>query len=295
MQKSQKLKRINKDVKLKHGKKSQGLFAQTNSEENQSLKELILSEEDEVKLNCLCQKESTSSKKTKRRKKDLDKGARKTKFEEFLKLDVPNSSISAEEDLELEKKLAKKLKVKNGKIRGEDDALNVLFEGIPSVFHSSVEEEDNSKAEEQPAKKKRKKQKSLEQELEGESEGDLEVEMPKSEETNGADVALEEVPTKIGSRKRKKKKLSEQAQDNVVSETAGAVSNPVETQDAEVALVESTAREPTLESSVRYVPPHLRSRAGNESEEHTQIRRRVRGMKIEVLGEFWSLYLEIET
>ncbi|XP_031258609.1 nucleolar MIF4G domain-containing protein 1-like [Pistacia vera] len=296
-QKSQKLKRTNEDVKLKHGKKSKGSYTQIKSEENQSLTELILSEEDEVKLNSVGQNESTSSK-TEKRKKDISKRARKTKFEEFLQLDVPKASISAEEDLELERKLAKRLKVKNGKMRGEDDGLNVLFEGVPSVFDSSGEEEEIPNAEEQPAKKKPKKRKSLEQGLEGENGGDL---MPKSEETNGADVGLEEVPATVASRKRRKKKLSEQAQDNVVSDTADTVSNPQETHDAEVALVESTARAPALESSVKYVPPHLRSRAGNESEEHSQIRRRVRGLlnrlsesNVEsITGEMSTIFLSV--
>ncbi|KAJ0014771.1 hypothetical protein Pint_20049 [Pistacia integerrima] len=296
-QKSQKLKRTNEDVKLKHGKKSKGSYTQIKSEENQSLTELILSEKDEVKLNSVGQNESTSSK-TEKRKKDISKRARKTKFEEFLQLDVPKASISAEEDLELERKLAKKLKVKNGKMRGEDDGLNVLFEGVPSVFDSSGEEEEIPNAEEQPAKKKPKKRKSLEQGLEGENGGDL---MPKSEETNGADVGLEEVPATVASRKRRKKKLSEQAQDNVVSDTADTVSNPLETHDAEVALVESTARAPALESSVKYVPPHLRSRAGNESEEHSQIRRRVRGLlnrlsesNVEsITGEMSTIFLSV--
>ncbi|KAL6575184.1 hypothetical protein OROMI_012469 [Orobanche minor] len=43
-------------------------------------------------------------------------------------------------DLALERKLAKKLKVKAGKVQGEDDDINMLLEGIPSTFDSLEEE-----------------------------------------------------------------------------------------------------------------------------------------------------------
>lgn len=65
---------------------------------------MIFSKEDEVKLNCLRQNESISSE-NQRNDEGLNKGARKTEFEEFLKLEVSKTSLSAEEDLELERKL----------------------------------------------------------------------------------------------------------------------------------------------------------------------------------------------
>ncbi|KAL5770276.1 hypothetical protein ACOSP7_014430 [Xanthoceras sorbifolium] len=210
-------------------------------------------------------------------KKNLNKRAQKTKFEEFLEMDMPKADKSAEEDLKLERKLAKKLKVKNGKLRGDDDGLNILFEGIPSVLDLLVEGEEIPVAKELPVKKKGKKQKSLEQELEGEIEGDLEVGPPDSEEINGAELALKEVPSNAPSHKRqRKRKLSQQGQeDNVIGKKVVGVSNLLETHDAEVEIVETPA---AVESRVKYVAPHLRFRAGNESEEHTQIRRRVRGL-----------------
>ncbi|KAK3198143.1 hypothetical protein Dsin_021558 [Dipteronia sinensis] len=185
-------------------------------------------------------------------KKYLNKRIRKTKFEEFLEIDMPKADISAYEDLKLERKLAKKLKIKNRKLRGDDDGLNMLFEGISSVLDSLDEGE-------LPDKKKC---------------------MPDSEETNGLELALEEVPAKAPSRKKqRKRKLSEQAQeDNFISDTADGVSNPLETDDAEVKLVETPAKSSIVVSGVKYVAPHLRFRAGIESEEHTQIRRRVRGL-----------------
>lgn len=273
MQKSQKLKKSLGDVKSKYVNNSKDSFTQTDLGENESLKKSNLSKEADVK--------STSSKMGKG-KKDLSKRTRKTKFEEFLEIDRSSAGISAEEDLELERKLAKKLKVKSGKVKGEDDGINMLFKGISSVFDSL--EVEVSDAEELPIKKKHKKQKLLGQGLDGEVEGDLEVGEPKSEEKNGAEVSLEEVSAKGPSRKkRRKRELSEQGkEDNVVGETAIGVSNPVESHDAQVATVENPDRKPTFQSTVKYVAPHLRSRAGNVAEEHTQIRRRIRGMIIEL-------------
>nr|POF18964.1 hypothetical protein CFP56_26401 [Quercus suber] len=50
-----------------------------------------------------------------------------TKFEEYLEMGMHNSTVlSTEEDLEMELKLAKKLNVKAGKLRGEDDRIKFL-------------------------------------------------------------------------------------------------------------------------------------------------------------------------
>lgn len=61
---------------------------------------------------------------------------RKTKFEEYLEADILSDRNLAEADLTLERKLAKKLKVKEGNLQG-DDEINMLFDGIPSVIDSS--------------------------------------------------------------------------------------------------------------------------------------------------------------
>lgn len=146
------------DVKSKRANKLKGSSPQMDSGLNQSSEELILSEKDEVKLNSFEKDELTSYKAVQRRKA---KRAQKTKFEEFLEIDRPNAIISAEEDLELERKLAKKLKVKKGKLRREDDGLDLLINGIPSVLDSLEEEEEVPDAKELCLKKKRKKQKVL--------------------------------------------------------------------------------------------------------------------------------------
>lgn len=70
---------------------------------------------------------------------------KKTKFEEFLENDIDSVKNSAEADLALERKLAKKLKAKAGKLGGDDDEINILLEGLPSVFDSEGEPEEKAK------------------------------------------------------------------------------------------------------------------------------------------------------
>ncbi|THF94372.1 hypothetical protein TEA_014828 [Camellia sinensis var. sinensis] len=115
---------------------------------------------------------------------------KKTKFEEYLQMKTQHDRVSAEADLYLEKKLAKKLKVKKGNLRGGDDDINLLIEGIPSVL-DSFETEDS----------------------------------------------LDEMP-----------------------------------------LEKVLAKAPQLDRNTKYVAPHLRSRVAKESEEFSQIRRRLRGL-----------------
>ncbi|KAA8516886.1 hypothetical protein F0562_017296 [Nyssa sinensis] len=67
-------------------------------------------------------------------------------------MDMQEGVVSAEEDLKLERKLAKKLKVKDGKLGGADDGITMLFEGIPSVL-DSFENKEILGAEEAPKKR----------------------------------------------------------------------------------------------------------------------------------------------
>lgn len=76
---------------------------------------------------------------------------KKTKFEELLATEMCGQGISADEDLALERKLAKKLKMKGGKLLGDDDDMNSLFEGIPSLL-DSFEDENAQIAGEAPRK-----------------------------------------------------------------------------------------------------------------------------------------------
>lgn len=204
------------------------------------------------------------------------KSTSKTKFEEYLELEAPNASISAKEDLELERKLAKKLKVKNGKLRGDDD-LSALIEGLPSFLDKSEKdisttlEFSNERLVDSSSRKKPKKKRPIE-EMVG-IEGDSTERDSKLGETCDANVASEEVLAKAPSRKRcrKKKKSSQEVQEgHMENEKADVVSQPVESQDADIKANES-----------KYVAPHLRSFAGNESEERT-IRKRVKALLLKL-------------
>ena len=101
-----------------------------------------------------------------------------------------------------------------------------------------------------------------------------------SEPVETCDVhILEEVPDEdvaSSRKKRKKRKLSEQEQEgDMVVDTAVVTSNPVQS----CAAKEVPANAPAGKGNGKYIAPHLRACAGNESEEHIQTRRRVRGMK----------------
>ncbi|MBA0803516.1 hypothetical protein Gohar_013719, partial [Gossypium harknessii] len=199
-------------------------------------------------------------------KKDL-KRTSKTKFEEYLEMEMPNSDMLAQEDLELEKKLAKKLKVKGGKLRGDDDGLNILFEGFSdeeAVNHSSS--------------KKRKKKKSVQQAIKDDIGDDSTIEASEGEEYSETTVV--EIPVNAPSQKRRKKRKSllQGQESDMVGETALSVTPHSECHNAEVASGEISTKALGMESSGKYVAPHLRSQTKNESEEQTRMRRRVRGL-----------------
>ncbi|TYI57291.1 hypothetical protein E1A91_D11G270300v1 [Gossypium mustelinum] len=199
-------------------------------------------------------------------KKDL-KRTSKTKFEEYLEMEMPNSDMVAQEDLELEKKLAKKLKVKGGKLRGDDDGLNILFEGF------SDEEAVNHSL-----SKKRKKKKSVQQAIKDDIGDDSTIEASEGEEYSETTVV--EIPVKAPSQKRRKKRKSllQGQESDMVGETALSVTPHSECHNAEVASGEISTKALGMESSGKYVAPHLRSQTKNESEEQTRMRRRVRGL-----------------
>ncbi|KAE8663121.1 MIF4G domain and MA3 domain-containing protein isoform 1 [Hibiscus syriacus] len=200
-------------------------------------------------------------------KKGLKRSS-KTKFEEYLEMEMPNSDMLAQEDLELEKKLAKKLRVKGGKLGGGDDGLNILFEGFSddeALDHSST--------------KKLKNKKSMELSTKDDATNDVNSEV--SEGKDYAGIAVEEIPAKAPSRKRRKKKSLLKGQEGEMpdeSERALDGQQPSECHDVEVPFNESSAKAPAMEGIGKYVAPHLRSRARNESEEQTRMRRRIRGL-----------------
>ncbi|KAM0898434.1 hypothetical protein ACQ4PT_021941 [Festuca glaucescens] len=104
----------------------------------------------------------------KRRRSEPEEGHKaksKSKFQEYLELEM-GGAVGREEDLETERKLAKKLKVKKGKLGGPDDGMDDLFGdlGFGGDYGSDAEMReygedmlDDSKPEKKKRKKKNKK------------------------------------------------------------------------------------------------------------------------------------------
>ncbi|KAL8511799.1 hypothetical protein ACS0TY_018291 [Phlomoides rotata] len=70
-----------------------------------------------------------------KRKKGSSPTPKKGKFFELLEMDMKGSGVaSAEEDLRMERRLAKKLNLKNGRLNAANDDLDMMFDGIPSVL-----------------------------------------------------------------------------------------------------------------------------------------------------------------
>lgn len=286
LQKDKKLKKNFEDSKSKSRKKSNNLLVQNEKESQvssldidswreQSPEQPNMVNDVEPVLESPREDDLGASRALKRKKKRTVK----TNFEKFLEMEEKNVAMSAQADLELERKLAKKLKVKSGRLRGDDDGINVLFKGVPSILDSKWEEElPVKKSEMRSTSKKRKTEKSLDQELEVEIPSDSMVEVSEAAEMNGAEDALEEVLEPMSSKKKKKKKkkrnLSEKGKEsNAASDTVIDVSKPIDASGDDVSFKEVPSKAPE-----KYVAPHLRSRAGNELEEYSQIRRRVRGL-----------------
>ncbi|XP_050365805.1 uncharacterized protein LOC126784386 [Argentina anserina] len=193
--------------------------------------------------------------------KKVSKRALKTKFEKFFELD----NNGAEDDLELERKLAKKLKVKGGKLKGEDLGLNMLFEDI-SCFDDSLGPRRvaypavlPSKESEKALRKKRKKEKLF----------------PDDSMAEDPEVESEDFPSRssLSKRQKKQKSLNETNEGNEEGDVPIEVTKPKESCETNIVLEKVPAKTPK-----KYVAPHLRSRAGNELEEYGQIRRQLRGL-----------------
>ncbi|CAH1445456.1 unnamed protein product [Lactuca virosa] len=163
---------------------------------------------------------------------------KKTTFEKYLEMDKQDDVASAKEDIALERKLAKKLKVKKGKLGGDDDDINMLFDGISSVF-DSLESEENTNT-------------------------DMEEEEEEEEE------AYEATIKKNISRKKRKKNSEQKVDVEIRSEDV--------VQESEHEHEHDDAQASKKEGHAKYVPPQLRSMSKNELEEHAQIRKRVRGL-----------------
>ncbi|KAL6840922.1 hypothetical protein ACP4OV_029182 [Aristida adscensionis] len=222
-------------------------------------------------------KEPAAMKKKRKREPEV-KHKPKSNFQEYLEMEM-GEAVSREEDLEMERRLAKKLKVKKGKLGGPDDGMDELFAdlGFGGDFGSDDETTsydwdvvDDTKLDKKKGKKKKKSAKKDATEMEELDDGSVDM----SEENGGA-VS----DKKKGKRKRKKKKSKKDTMEteelddgslDMAEENGGALP---ESEDGEP----NVAVLPT-EPKGKYVPPSLRAASNSESEEIAQMRRRVRGL-----------------
>ncbi|CAA7394752.1 unnamed protein product [Spirodela intermedia] len=170
----------------------------------------------------------------KKEEKTKKKSRKKTKFEEFMDMEMNMVGSSDQFDLEAEKKLAKKLKVKRGKLGGFDDGLDMLLEGIPSALDEDVGFGEKSRFE-------------------------------------------EDRKNVSSTKKRKRMKPSSPAENDQIETREFGAPDGVSTQQP-IIHEEPMAKRTAGDGTTKYVAPHLRSSPGNESEEISQMRRRVRGL-----------------
>ncbi|KAL6995283.1 hypothetical protein U1Q18_005419 [Sarracenia purpurea var. burkii] len=162
---------------------------------------------------------------------------KKTKFEQYLELEM-KEGLSAKADLCLERQLAKKLKVIEGKLLGDDDGIGLLVEGIPSALDSFENEKDIG---DESSRKSSKNCFSLRKCI-------------------------------------KLKKSDREPEVEMVGDTAVVKSEPVETFRDEMGCEKVLAQISELVGNKNYVNSHRGSLLQTKSEECFQIRRRVRGL-----------------
>lgn len=197
--------------------------------------------------------------KKRRREPEDNSHKSKSKFQEYLEMEMGGAAVGREEDLEMERKLAKKLRVKKGKLGGPDDGMDDLFAdlGFCGDYGSDGETEDTK-----PEKKKRKrKNKNLKDDA--------------MEEGSGKVVDDSKVD------KKKKKRKNKKVKDDASEEPGGGGVEMAEESDVSVHESEDevlNAVETPPVSKAKYVPPSLRAISSSESEEISLLRRRVRGV-----------------
>ncbi|CAN1352340.1 Nucleolar MIF4G domain-containing protein 1 [Linum perenne] len=207
-----------------------------------------------------------------------------TGFQEFLSMDMKPNEISAQDDLEVEKRLAKKLKVKDNLLRGMDDGLNALMEGKPSPFDSdeedilnadaytpgSTEDDDTSTSASEDEKSSAEFAEDLQSEdVAGSS--DL-------SETLDVEMECQGEVTNVSSHKKRRRRNKSKLNHGDMASKAANSDVAQESLDVAVEVDKNPVEVLAPPVGVKYIAPHLRSQAGDESEDLTQTRRRVRGL-----------------
>ncbi|EMS52341.1 Nucleolar MIF4G domain-containing protein 1 [Triticum urartu] len=158
----------------------------------------------------------------KRRREPEDSHKPKSKFQEYLEMEMGGAAVGREEDLEMERKLAKKLRVKKGKLGGPDDGMDDLFAdlGFCGDYGSDGETKDTK-----PEKKKR-------------SRKNKNVKDDAMEEGSGKVVDDNKVD------KKKKKRKNKKVKDDASEEPGGGGVEMAE--ESDVSVHESEDEEPNV-------------------------------------------------
>lgn len=235
-------------------------------------------------------KEPDGMMKKKRKREAEGKRKPRSNFQEYLEMEM-GGPVSMEEDLEMERKLAKKLKLKKGKLGGPDDGMDDLFAdlGFGGDFGSDDGETkaydwnvvDGTNLDKRKGKKKNKEKKD---DTEMEEPDDIDEENGRKKKKKKKDGMEKEELVDVGEengQKRKKKKKKKMKDDSEMDEPDDEGVHMDEENDGAVLESEdgvSNVVELPKESKGKYVPPSLRNASNSESEEIAQMRRRVRGL-----------------
>ncbi|KAJ7976415.1 Nucleolar MIF4G domain-containing protein 1 [Quillaja saponaria] len=273
-----------KDLINTNLKETEVMLPEVNNGKHQTSQECAVYKEIKAESEPLGKQDSLS-KKMINEKRSSKRNSKKTKVEKVHEMGLADVSMVSKNDIELERKLTKKLKVKDGKLRGEDDGLNVLFDGMSSFldFLGGKETFDDEKLPSKRSKKSSltyKKEKLPQPMPETEVADDLLIRSPELIEGSNPRLEPDEHSAiqPLSNKKKKRKLLEQQEEGDMLNGNTIGTTKPWESTAAEVSLKESPVQVPVMKKNERYVAPHLRSRAGNEPEEYTQVRRRVRGL-----------------
>ncbi|CAH9127545.1 unnamed protein product [Cuscuta epithymum] len=174
-----------------------------------------------------------------RTKESANRKRKKSRLEELL--DSENGAIPADEDLALEKKL----KVKKGKLKGDDDdGFNMLFDDMPSVLEL----------------------------IEGEK-----LKTAEKGDSKTPDKMLHIKSKSVKSIKQKQVIEGEHKQDQRSIKPTDKASSPPPTSGIGADPGKLSAQS-AIGVNAAYIAPHRRSRMGSESQENAQIRRQVQGL-----------------
>ncbi|KAL1539912.1 nucleolar MIF4G domain-containing protein 1-like [Salvia divinorum] len=187
---------------------------------------------------------------------------------------------SAEEDMRLERRLAKKLKVKSGRLTNANDDLDMLLEGIPPMTDSLREiGKVDKNAQDTDLHLKTIKMDSVYEDLDDKissSEGSEEYNSLNSDQEHEDAYLAPVYPKKNLQTSRLLEKHDDSSSSEQGQEVDTRISSNTEASGppkTEVALDKLPNKGPG-----KYVAPHLRFRGGNELAEYAEQRRRLRGL-----------------